>query len=93
MSHFPHVPVRIAALAVALAVVPTLAQARHHWRAPPSDVVRPLETLTPPPQMFYPQPHSSAYGDANRQVHPRSQVPLGQAGPGVTPYEMLPNKP
>jgi hypothetical protein len=94
MSQFVRSTLGVAALAVVLVATPGLALAHsHHWRRVPANVVPPIETLSPPPQMLYPPAKSSAYSDAKRQTRPQSQVPLGYAVPGVTPYEMLPNKP
>ena len=86
---------RICAIAAVLALAaPTVALARGHHRVHPPirpELTQPVVPQAPPPWLLYPQPKSSATTD--RLPHVRSQVPVGRAGPGVTPYEMLPNKP
>lgn len=79
-----------AVVAASLAAAPTLALARPHHFVPYYS--QPWTNPNgPPPQLLYPQPRSSASTD--RLPHVQSQVPVGRAQPGVTPYEMLPNKP
>ena len=81
-----------AVLAVALgSAAPALAR-NHHPK--PTLLPPNVETLpygmNPPPQTLYPRPRSTATTPLPRV---RSQVPVGRAEPGVTPYEMLPNRP
>jgi len=92
MNRFAKLRLMVAAGAgLAMLAAPTLALARHYpWRAVP-DINQPGQTLSPPPSMLYPQQRSTASTDRLPRVE--SQVPLGTAVPGVTPYEMLPNKP
>ena len=82
---------RIAAIAlVAAASATTTALARHRPVVPLYDPNLP-QNIGPPPWVLYPQPRSTAATDHLPKAY--SQVPLGRAVPGVTPYEMLPNKP
>jgi hypothetical protein len=84
--------VAAAALVAAVAfAAPASAKDRHHRRPTlQPDIATMPYGMAPPPQMLYPAPQSTATVPLP-QV--RSQVPVGRAGPGVTPYELLPNRP
>jgi hypothetical protein len=91
MSRIVSFGMGMGALAAFLAAAPTLALAKHH-HVPPLYYAPPGTSPNgPPPALLYPQPQSSAA--TQRLPHVQSQVPVGRAQPGVTPYEMLPNKP
>ncbi|HVV92857.1 MAG TPA: hypothetical protein VHD15_05510 [Hyphomicrobiales bacterium] len=86
---------RILAAAVLTAAMAAAAPALARKHPSQPTILEPdLETLpyglNPPPQTLYPQPRSTATQPLPR-VH--SQVPVGRAQPGVTPYELLPNHP
>jgi hypothetical protein len=73
------------------AASPALAK-NHHPKPsvlPPDPQTLPFG-MNPPPDTLYPRPRPNV-----RTPMPsvRSQVPVGRAQPGVTPYELLPNRP